>query len=201
MLFSKYVRILQNHYKESIGDAELCSILFDFVIMTAELTNSKDPSSFITISPSTISKILAGNAPIHKQIRDHIYDDKVVSNLVNNFSESIVPCLNPELNDLCFQMMQIIESDIISPEHKAEFELLAKPETIAPFLAKAFIYAIVTNSPSSKFSKEQMISQEEISIKESALSIKGIAENKRLSDFAIEELFLSRIDISRKNNI
>ena len=196
MLFSEYVRILQNHFKSSVGDAELCRILFDFVIIPADLRNSKDQDSILTISPGTISKILANSAPVHTQIRDHIYDDVVINDLVKSFSEDIVPELNPENEDLCFQMMEIIKCDNISPSHKAEFELLAKPETIAPFLAKVFIYAVVTNGSNGKQPIDQTILQDSTFTRESALSIKGITKNRRLSDYAIEEVFISRINVS-----
>ena len=118
MLFSEYVRILKNHFKTSVGNYELCNILFDFVIIPADLRNTKDPSSYITISEGTTSKILSDSAPIHTQIRDHIFDDAVIDKLVKNFESDIVTELNPETEDLCFQMMEIIRKDNISPSQK-----------------------------------------------------------------------------------
>ena len=198
MLFSEYVRILQKHYKSTIGDAALCGTLFDFVIIPADLRNSKDPSSHITITPGTISKILSNTAPIHTKIRDHIYDDRVIRGLIKEFNDNIVPELRPEIVDLCFQMMEIIKSENISPSQIAHFEMLAAPETIAHFLAEVFIHAIATNSSNEKISSTQSIQQGDLLLEKSSLSIKGITNNLRLSDIAIEESFLSRIDISRE---
>lgn len=193
MLFSEYVHILQNHFKSSIGNYELCKILFDFVIIPAKLYNSKDNTEYLTVSEGTVSKIMNGLAPIHTQIRDHIYDEEVLDGLIKNFIEDIVPELNPEKDDLCFQLMEIIKKDNISPLRKANFEMLANPETLASFLAQAFIYAIVTNSSSSTVIEDEKVDQP---ARLSELSVKGIIDNKRISDTGIIEPFVERSGLS-----
>ena len=135
MLFSDYVKILQNHFQRSIGEYELCSLLFDSVIVPADLKSSN--GEILSVSKSAVSKIMNNNGKINQQIRDHIYDDEVVEQLIDFFDEQIVPELNPDKDDLCHQMLMKIQSDNISEKTKADFKMLAKPKTISPFFGKS----------------------------------------------------------------
>ena len=144
MLFSDYVKILQEYHKRTIGEKRLCDLLFDFVLDYATVEdNEKIP---VDIGKDRISKMMNGKEPIHQFIRDHIYDQTVVDNLNESFNKKIVGKLVDNKDDLFFKMLQLIERDNISPSSKAGFRLLATEETIASFLAQVFIYAISTNS-------------------------------------------------------
>ena len=197
MFFSEYIRILQNHFKRSIGDNELCSFLFDFVIIPAELSNSK--GDYLTVNKTQVSKLMNGISPVPKKIRDHIYDTKVIKELTNNFNQVIVPELNPEIGDLCFQMISIIENDNISPAHKADFEMLATPDTIGAFLAKVFIYVITTNGANGKIANENEGTRfENNSNIEPCLYIVGIKNNRVFNDAAFIEPFANCLTISKE---
>lgn len=191
MYFSDYIKILQNHFKVSIGEYEICSILFDFVIMPADLLNGK--GEILTISKGSVSKIMNNSASINTQIRDNIYNEKVIASLVDSFENQIVPELTPELEDLCFQMLEQINRDNISPSYKADFEMLARPDTIAPFLAKVFIYVIVNNSASLKPKYVEDVTNNSA---EPILTIKGISSDNRVSEYAIINSFVDTAEKS-----
>lgn len=196
MFFSEYCRILQNNYKITIDNEGLCKTLFDFVIIPADLRDSKNKLSHMFVSPSVISKILNHSAPIYKQIRDHIYDYRVTEKLVKNFDEVIVPELKPEKHDLCFQMMEIINSDNISPITKNKYKKLAKPNTIAEFLAEVFVYAVSTNGSTSKTIDNNQLTSNMSFAKEPVLILKGIRNNKRISENVLEESLLKKLPFS-----
>lgn len=144
MLFSDYVIILKTHCKKRIGEKRLCDYLFEPVIENATL--DEDETRPIDISKESVSKMMKGVYPVHQFIRDHIYDNSVIDNLVKAFQTSILPLLIDDSQDLCYQMLQKIEQDNISPAHKSEFKMMAKRETLAPFLADVFVHAISTNT-------------------------------------------------------
>ena len=190
MLFSDFIKILQNHYKNSIGDHELCSLLFDFVIEPAELYTSN--GNLIYINKGVVSKLLNGTAKIPRQIRDHIYDGVVIDSLVSKFDDSVVPELNPDIEDLCFQIMSLIERDSISDVKKSDFRMLANEKTIAAFLAKAFIYVVVNNvTPGVDISPDDDLEEEN-------LVLKGIIDNQT-SDQVVFRDFYSVTGLSRDN--
>lgn len=195
MLLRDYVHLLQKFYMQSIGEYELCQRLFDFVIEPANLLNAN--GEILTINKSRVSQIMNGTAGINTQIRDHIYDQSVIDQLVSNFEKEIVIELNPEREDLCYRMMQYIEKDNISPSRKAEFQMLAHEQTICPFLAKAFVYVVVenTNNPMDQDSHSPVLSGEP------ELTIKGITDNRKLSDTAVMKSFAKRLGMSRDSLI
>ena len=173
MYYAEFFYILQRHFEKTISDEELNGILFDFVIIPANITVNGE---YLSLDKAKISKILNKKAPMHRKIRDHIYDASVINDLVSNFDKNIVSELNPEKEDLCFQLMNIINKDNISPSHKSEFAMLAQPETIAAFLAKGFIYAVTTNGENGKIETDSPISSVE---KKPRIKIIGIDPKER----------------------
>jgi len=179
MLFGDFVDILSKHFKKSIGKLELCNILFDFVILPADLKDKNGQP--LILAESVRSRILKGESPMHNKIRDHIYDSVVIDKLIDNINRSIVPELSPNTDDVIFQIMQIIEKENLSPSHISQFRMLAKEETLSAFLAEVFVYAIVDNSPSNSIRQSSNTSK-------SNLILRGI-KNSKLTEFATIEPF------------
>lgn len=196
MLFRDYVKILQSFFKKNIGEAELCNMLFDFVIVPANIEQREGELLFI--NKSTISRIMRQKGPIPKKIRDHIYDDIVVDGLVNEFKESIVPELNPETEDLCHKMMVCIQKDSISSSHIADFQLVAHPNTIDIFLAKVFTHAITTNDYPDINDSFEMNS---FDVNQNPLCLKGLAINGDILDSAVIQSVNDRLGNRRDKSI
>ncbi|MBP5417034.1 MAG: hypothetical protein J6Y58_05850 [Clostridiales bacterium] len=144
MLFSDYVKILRNHLKRKFGQKRLCDLLFDFVTDYAEVLDGEVIP--VDIGKDRISKMMNGKEEIPLFIRNHICDDSVNEQLILSFEKRIVPLLVDECEDLCFQLMQIIEKDNISPSRKAGFKRIANEKTLAVFLADVYVYSVMTNS-------------------------------------------------------
>lgn len=144
MLFSEYINLLKAHFCKSISNEELFGILFDAVIVPIDLRNKNgDPFVFDKVA---ISRVMTGKQNVPRQIRDNIYEPAVLSGLVSYFEDNIVSELVPKRDDLCFQMMEALRADrMISPQHLAEFQMLATPSSIAAFLAEVFAYAAMAD--------------------------------------------------------
>ena len=196
MYFLDYVSLIRKFYKKSIAQYDLCTTLCDFVIVPADIRNEK--GDVLVFDKGYASRMVRGEIPIHGQIRDHIYDNVVMEAMVKNFQEVIVPELNPEYDDLCFRMMQLLEKDNISPSRLADFKMLANASTLGPFLAKTFIYVIVENSDNKvKCDSEYAVQKNDY---KSNILIKGI-DKGNLVDKAVCESFTGRIRITKENII
>ena len=183
MQFGEYVNILKKHYKVTISDQVLCTTLFDFVIEPAKLKDKNN--ELLTIPNSSISRMLNGIAPIHTKIRDNIYNDAVITALGDNINTHIVPELIPDdIDDLCFQIMQVIEKDPISESRKAQFKIIANKNNITAFLCQTFIYAITSNETNTNEDNKnnEVIVENNPS---SELVLRGISDINNLSETGI----------------
>lgn len=192
MLFSEYISILKAHFCKSISNEEIFGILFDAVIVPLDLRNKKgDPFFFDKVA---ISRIMTNKQNVPRQIRDNIYEPAVLSELVAYFEDNIVSELVPKTDDLCFQMMETLRADrMISPQHLAEFQMLATPSSVGAFLAEMFVYVVMADirtdrMPVSERAASAVAGEDRIRPK---LVLRGVREG-RLSSFGIVEELMSR---------
>ena len=141
MIFADFVNTLKKHFKRAISNEELCGILFDAIIEPTDLKNRK--GELMTIEKGEISRIMNQKKSMPSALRDHVYDNAVLDGIGEYFQTQIVEELVPDRSDLCHQLMRLIDEDNdISRDHKATLRVLANPNTVAVFLAEAFIYVI-----------------------------------------------------------
>ena len=142
MTFTDYILILKRNFKTPIPQDNLCRMIFDSVITTAELT--KSDGSYLDIDTADISKILSRQKNIPAEIQSHAFDEEISQAMHNYFQQNIVAELVLDLiEDLCQQMLNLLETDKdISSAHKERIRLHAKPESIAEFLVDIFKYVI-----------------------------------------------------------
>ena len=88
MKFPDYINILRKHFKKSISTEELCRILFDSIIIPANLTDSH--GEILTIGKAEISRIMNSKKNIPVQLQDHVYDNEVLESMNTYFQDNIV---------------------------------------------------------------------------------------------------------------
>ncbi len=184
MLFSDYIATLEAHFRKSVSNEELCGILFDGVILPIDLRNKNGEP--LILDKVTVSKLMNNKQNVPKLIRDNIYEPAVLSGIVKYIEDNIVSELDPQYDDLCFQMMKHLQADYrISPQHMAQFQILATPDTVGAFLAEVFIYVVMadvrTETKKSKIQDSTIARNTENG--HPVLVLKGIRGN-RLSDTA-----------------
>ena len=141
MNFSEYFNLVRRYLKKKISKDELCMLLFDSVIEPLDLTNAN--ADVVSYNAARLNEIANGKRPVPVQIKENIFEDEVAATIVDYFSRNVVPLLTPNHEDICYQMLQLINADnSISPASKMQLRMLAKSETIAAFLASAFTYAV-----------------------------------------------------------
>lgn len=171
MRFGDYLKTIKGHFIESISNEDLCLLLFDSIIIPLDLkTTSGDPLGY---SKGRISEFISGKAPIPKSIRDGFFDKRVTSTIAGYFEINIANRLAPELDDLCYQMMELIDCDTsISPTSKSNLRLLASSKSIDLFLVQCFGYALRNEDPN--LYDKPLIIENENSITAPNLSLAGI---------------------------
>lgn len=192
MLFSDYITLLKAHFCKTISNEELCGILFDAVILPLDLKNKNGEP--LLLDKTTISRIMNDKQNIPRQIRDSIYEPAVLSGLVSYFDDNIVSELVPKRDDLCFQILNKLKEDrMLSPQHLAEFQMLASPSSIGAFLAEVFAYVAMVDVHSDITQKPARILDSTTEEKGPSpnLVLRGICNNELSSSFTIEKI-LSR---------
>ncbi len=202
MRFPDYINILKNHFKQTISIEELCHILFDSIILPANLTDSHNEPLYI--DKSEISRIMNYKKNIPSLLQEHIHDDEVLSTMNDYFQKNIVSELAPDTPDLLHQMLQDLATDNhISPSHMATLHLQATDATLALFLADIFIYVMrrenkqthsvrkITPSISNSLSVNKPLEVPEI-------NLCGITLSNAISDFAEITTFHVRTEYTTK---
>lgn len=141
MLFKDYYKILKSFLAEGVSNEDFCMLLFNSVIGPMDL-KTKD-GEIVYYNKSRISGIVNGKVPVPAAIRDNVYNIKVQKTIVDYFKRNIVSRLSPNIEDLCFQLISLIEDDDkISPSSKELLKSVANPSYIEVFLAHTFSYAV-----------------------------------------------------------
>ena len=141
MDFPDYVKTMRPFFAKSIGNEELCGILFDSIIDPLQL---KDKNGGLLFYDKTyISHIMNRKRGVPVNIRDNIFEPKVTSSIVSYFQKNIISALAPNKDDLCYRYAKLIEADeSLSPSHKGRLLMLANEASMAAFLAELFVAAI-----------------------------------------------------------
>jgi len=192
VLFSEYINLLKAHFCKSISNEELCGILFDSVIVPLDLRNKRGEP--FLLDKATISKVMNNRQNVPQKIRDNIYEPAVLSGIVGYFDDNIVSELVPKRDDLCFQMMGLLRVDrMLSPQHLAEFQMLATPSSIGAFLAEVFAYVVMADVHADRTPAPEHTAAAVAGEKSShpELVLRGVHEG-RLSDSGVIESLLSR---------
>lgn len=148
LVFATVVVELKQAWNETISDPDLIMLLYSAVAEPLGLTNQNgDP---IFVSKPNASKIvnrLPGGNPL-KVIRKGSDDKRVRSSIVNFFDKQVMKYLLEDKKD---DLIQNLEEAIKRDGHMAESKRnellsLAQKNTLAKFLASAYLYAIVRNN-------------------------------------------------------
>lgn len=185
MKFPDYINILRKHFKKSISTEELCRILFDSIIIPANLTDSH--GEILTIGKAEISRIMNSKKNIPVQLQDHVYDNEVLESMNTYFQDNIVTELVPDTADLLHQILQLIDTDTdISPSHRASLHLQATSSMISLFLADVFIYVLRKDNKSTTTEKTTPAVNDTASTTPDMpdISLCGITLNGEISDWA-----------------
>lgn len=189
MIFPKFIVILKSFFRRRISNDKLCTLLFGSVIETLDLKNRYgDP---VYIDKRTISKIMNQKQGIPVSIRNHLYDEEVIRNMVPYFQNHIANQLIPEFDDLFYQIMQEIDKDAdLSPQRKAAFRMMANRDTAAVFLAQVFLYTVMRSAivdENGASAKEEPCSNTAMGKKtdNSLLILKGISKEDSLAETPI----------------
>lgn len=196
MLFSEYVSLLKAHFCKSISNEQLCGILLDAVIVPLDLRSKN--GDLLLLDKATVSKIMNDKQNVPRQIRDNIYEPAVLSGIVGYFDDNIVSELVPKRDDLCFQMMEALRADrALSPQHLAEFQMLAMPSSIGAFLAEVFAYVAMADVHADRTPAPEHAGAAAAEEKQGRpeLVLRGVREGQ-LSDSGVIEGLLSRPGLS-----
>lgn len=158
LVFSTVLKEIKAAFVEPVSDPDLIQLLYDGIAIPANITNQNGDA--IIVSKPSASAIMnrkrGGNAL--KVIRQHSIDEVVVNTIDDYFQRNVVHRLLPSaIDDLIYHLKSDIEADNIADDKKQELLGLAKKETLASFLARAYLYSLsrsnVLTEKASKSSK------------------------------------------------
>ena len=141
MKFSDYFEIIRNNYTKKDNKDNICILLFNSIIKPLDLRNEKgDP---LIYSSGRLSEYITGKKTIPDILRDNVYEQAVTESITDYFEKEVIPKLVPNKDDICHQIMQLVEYDpALSGNTKGNLRMIANPKTLAAFLAQTFAYAI-----------------------------------------------------------
>ena len=140
MVFADYLHAVKKNFKRKISNDELCEIHFDAIIIPVDLRNRN--GEILTVDKADISRILNRKQNVPNALREHIWDKSVQNSIDKYFETKIVAELVPDISDLLYRLMNLIEADEnISPTRKAEFRNLSE-ESPKAFLQEIFLYTL-----------------------------------------------------------
>ena len=139
---------------------------------------------------------------ISAQIQDHVYDDVVLNGMNKYFQQNIVSELVPEMSDLFYQMLQLIDADTdISPSHRASLHIQATPAAASFFLADVFVYVVRRENKASTQDVRRTVgsrtnTQLDQTVNAPQIVLCGIAADDEFSDAAEMSAFSMRDEYS-----
>lgn len=139
---------------------------------------------------------------ISAQIQDHVYDDVVLNGMNEYFQQNIVSELVPEMSDLFYQMLQLIDADTdISPSHRASLHIQATPAAASFFLADVFVYVVRRENKASTQDVRRTVgsrtnTQLDQTVNAPQIVLCGIAADDEFSDAAEMSAFSMRDEYS-----
>lgn len=185
MKFRDYFDVIKGNLAKGIANDDLCRLLFGCVIDPLDLRSTSGEPLYY--SKGFLSDLLNSKKKMPKQIKENIYEQKVSDTIADYFEQYIVSELVPQHEDICYQIMQLVDADdSIAPESKADLRMLAKTETIAVLLAQVFRYAIRDNIVINRYPTEENKEKQN----SSALKIVGIKGSSIDEDFCYIESFV-----------
>lgn len=143
-VFAVYLDELRTSWRETISEVDLINLLYDAVSEPANLKNQKGET--ISVKKGTASKIFhrdqGGN--VNRSIRQHSHDQSVLSTIDEYFEKHVVRRLLPGSEEnLIYRLDHHIQVDqSIAVQVRNELHKLAQKETLARFLARAFIQSL-----------------------------------------------------------
>lgn len=140
MFVADYVQAVKKYFKRKISNDELCEILFDAIIIPADLRNRN--GEILTVDKADISRILNRKKNLPNALRKHVWDKSVQNSIDKYFETKIVAELVPDTSDLIYRLMNLIEADEnISPARKTKLRNMSKESPIT-FLKEVFVYTL-----------------------------------------------------------
>jgi hypothetical protein len=143
-VFAVYLDELRTSWRETISEVDLINLLYDAVSEPANLKNQKGET--ISVKKGTASKIFHRNqgGNVNRSIRQHSHDQSVLSTIDEYFEKHVVRCLLPGSEEnLIYRLDHHIQVDqSIAVQVRNELHKLAQKETLARFLARAFIQSL-----------------------------------------------------------
>lgn len=147
-VFASYLVELKNAWREIISEVDLINLLYDAVSKPAGLMNQN--GEFISVKKGTASKIFsrATGGNVNRAIRQHSNDQAVLSSIEQYFKNEVVKRLlaGSEENLIHRLDIRIQADETIALQVRSDLHQLAKIETLALFLARAYIQSLQPNN-------------------------------------------------------
>ena len=103
MIFKDYFDLIKKYCKKITSDEDLCRDLFNSII------ENIDDEGFYDFDKTVVSRILKGQRNIPNIVREHVYDEEVVKNIDDYFTEFIIIQLIPDHSDLIHELVMLLE--------------------------------------------------------------------------------------------
>ena len=196
MIFKDYFDLIKKYCKKITSDEDLCRDLFNSII------ENVDDEGFYDFDKTVVSRILKGQRNIPNIVREHVYDEEVVKNIDDYFTEFIIIQLIPDHSDLIHELVMLLEKyPNISKAHLTTLKSLAKEKTLGMFLSEVFRYSIIEGTiktSRTKVSQETLVSIPSIKANEPKITLSGISRENHLIDKFVIERFSESIDSSKE---
>ncbi|WP_124060523.1 ABC-three component system protein [Gordonibacter sp. Marseille-P4307] len=125
-----------------ISQKDLFDLLYGAVVKPLNLEG--DNGELIECTPTSASRILSRQENVHSKIRANYNNAKVRATIVPYFEKEVAPhILSGQEDVLIYRIMLDIAASNLPPERIAEFNDLAKLETLERFLAEAYLESLV----------------------------------------------------------
>lgn len=144
-VISTYVEKVKKAWKGGISDMDLITLLYGTIAIPADLKDKN--GEIISCSKTTASEIMNRKANAHRSIKGYSQDEVVKSQIESVFKKQVVDRLLPSMiAGLIVELSQEITNSDILPDRKTELIGLAKQETLAKFLAEAYLESLIPNN-------------------------------------------------------
>lgn len=159
LVFSNYVVELKNAWRGTIANENLIQLLYDSIVMPLSLMDKND--EYITVKKETASRLINRKDNVSPKIRQEVDNPVIQRSIVKYFSDVVIPeIFISGQNELLHKMMILVNGDSdISQAKKTELSDLAQKNTLAEFLANAFLYTIIRDN---KIQKKSLDSDDDI---------------------------------------
>ena len=153
--FASFYCALKDAWNGKVSDQELINLLFGFVTTPAEVFNRNGDPFYIDSGDA--SRIKTGKMDVQCVIREARQDRRVLSTIEDSFAKMVLPKLNSsKIEQLQLEVLSLVRDSACSSGMKRKMTDLAQSESLAKFLAEAFLESLAwVNSAPQDVSKRK----------------------------------------------